>query len=623
MDRDQKLAQVLVEFAHTLGTDFSIQSILDHLVLRIVDVLPVTGAGVMLMARDEENLHFVAASNAKVLEIESLQNELGEGPCLEAYRTNEAVAIPDLANDHRFPEFSAGARSKGLAAVFTFPMRLDKHRLGALDLYRDTPGQLDDEDMQAAQVLADVAAAYLFNAQARSDTLASAEMAQHRSLHDPLTGLPNRTLLSERLEHAVARARRPNQVVAVLFVDLDRFKSINDRFGHHVGDLLLIEVASRLRHVLRPGDTLARLAGDEFVVLCEDLGAPDQAEVVAERIVATLGEPMSIVGHRIEVTASVGLAFSGPGVDVPQSLLHDADFAMYQVKRAGGARHQVIDNTARRVADHHQDLEDDLRAALTRAEFALAYQPIADADGALVGVEALLRWRHPERGWILPGTVLPIAERSGLIVPLGEWVLRQAFRDFARWDRTHSGAIAHLTVNVSARQVSNPDFATIVSEALSESKINPSEVTLELTETMFLGNTPRAPGVLHDLRALGVELSLDDFGTGYSCLAYLKRFPFSMVKIDRSFIADIASSGTRTIVAAIISLAHELNLTVIAEGVESVQQLEQVMSLGADCMQGFFLGRPLTFEEFNELLEHSDPTVIRLPIGDNASLTSW
>jgi len=624
MDRDQKLAQVLVEFAYTLGTDFSIQGILDHLVQRIVDVLPVTGAGVMLMDGDDRNLHFVAASNPHVLESESLQNELGEGPCLEAYRTNEAVAVPDLSGDLRFPLFSSGARERGLAAVFTFPMRLDEHRLGALDLYRDTPGSLDAEDMRAAQVLADVAAAYLFNAKARHNAMADAQTAHHRSLHDPLTGLPNRTLFTERLEHAVARTGRSAEILAVLFVDLDRFKSINDRYGHHVGDQLLIDVATRISHVVRPGDTVARLAGDEFVVLCEDLGEPGQAEFVAERIVAKLGEPMHFNGHQLEVTASVGLAFSGPGVELPQSLLQDADFAMYQVKRAGGARHQVIDHGARIEADRLDHLERDLRVAVDRDEFTLAYQPIADTRGGVVGVEALVRWRHPESGWVLPEHLLPLAERSRLIVPLGTRVLSRACRDFARWRAMYGGMIGQLTVNVSASQVSSPDFVTTVAQVLAETGVEPAEVTLELTETTFLGNAPRALDALVDIRALGVKLALDDFGTGYSCLAFLRRFPFSVVKIDRVFVADRDPSA-RAIVGAIIALAHQLGLTVVAEGIETAQQLEQLIGMGADHVQGHFLSPPLLFDVLTEhLLQPMNTKVIQLPVGAAAITTpSW
>jgi len=293
---DQGLEAVLVEFAHTLGTDFSVQKILDHLVTRVVDILPVTGAGVMVMG-ERGDLRFVAASNEVVMRIEGLQNELHEGPCLQAYCTGEAVAITDLASDAGFPQFSPRARADGLAAVFTFPIRLGGDRLGALDLYRDTPGALSEGDLQKAQVLADVAAAYLFNAQARIDTSATLARLEHRSLHDALTGLPNRTLLEELLDRAVARARRSHLVAAVLFADLDGFKAVNDRHGHHVGDLLLGAVAARLTGVLRPGDTLARLGGDEFAVLCEDLHVAADAEIVAERITTAVAAPFDLAGH--------------------------------------------------------------------------------------------------------------------------------------------------------------------------------------------------------------------------------------------------------------------------------------------------------------------------------------
>ncbi len=317
---DPRLAPVLVEFAQTLGTDFSVQRILDHLVRRIVDILPVTGAGVMLMGGQQE-LHFLAASNEAVLVIEGLQNELGEGPCLEAYRTGEAVAVIDLRSNTRFPRFSSRAWADGLAAVFTFPLRLEDERLGALDLYRDTPGALNEQDQQSGQLLADVAAAYLVNAQARIDTSASVAQLNHRSLHDPLTGLPNRTLLEELLEQAVARARRSRHAAAILFADLDGFKAVNDRYGHHIGDQLLCDLAVRMSEVLRPGDTLARLGGDEFVVLCEDLHDDTEAKTVAARVIDAVSQPFRLSGHTITLTVSVGIAFAGPGQDIPAALL--------------------------------------------------------------------------------------------------------------------------------------------------------------------------------------------------------------------------------------------------------------------------------------------------------------
>jgi EAL domain-containing protein (putative c-di-GMP-specific phosphodiesterase class I) len=310
------------------------------------------------------------------------------------------------------------------------------------------------------------------------------------------------------------------------------------------------------------------------------------------------------------------LAFSGPGVDIPESLLRDADFAMYQVKQAGGARHQVIDHTARVAADQLDHLSRDLRGALRRDELALAYQPIADArTRGLVGVEALLRWRHPQRGWVLPDVIMPIAERNNFVVPLGDYVLRQACCDLVQWNRTYGGAIGQVTVNVSARQVSNPSFVAGVAEVLVETGVDPAQLTLELTETTFLEDTERALVGLNDLRALGVVLSLDDFGTGYSCLTYLKRFPFGVVKIDRSFIADIGRDpGARAIVAAIIDLSHELGLSVVAEGIETELQLDHVAGLGADCVQGYFLSRPLLFDQITKLIrDTARHTVIRLP----------
>jgi diguanylate cyclase (GGDEF)-like protein len=450
MNRDARLAEVLVEFAYTLGTDFSLDAILDRLMQHVVDLLPITGAGVMLMEADAE-LHFVAASNETIQEIEALQREFDEGPCLEAYRTGRAVAVPDLSVDQRFPSFSPRALSAGLQAVFTFPLRLDEHRLGALDLYRDAPGNLSAGDHRAAQVLADVAAAYLFNANARqvaSDTLAS---VRHHSLHDPLTGLANRTLFAEHLEHAVASARRSHLPVAVLFIDLDRFELINDRYGHHVGDLMLLAVSDRLTPQLRPGDTLARFAGDEFLVLCENLSHPIDAELLANRIVTAFVEPFEVNGHSIEMSASVGIAFSGLGANLPQSLLHDADIAMYEAKSSGGASYRVVNHATLVEADRRVHVEAELPVAFRRGELHLAYQPISRTrDSTLVGVEALLRWNHPRLGQVPPTTMIPIAERSGLILALGDWVIRQACSDFVRWNGAHRAAVGHASSTTPA-----------------------------------------------------------------------------------------------------------------------------------------------------------------------------
>jgi len=385
-----------------------------------------------------------------------------------------------------------------------------------------------------------------------------------------------------------------------------------------------VAVAERLKSVLRPHDTLARLAGDEFVILCENLERSDAAEHVAERIAAAMGSGFEVGGETLRVTASVGLAFAGPGEELPESLVRDADFAMYQAKQAGGAHHQVLDPAARLAALHREVLRNDLRDALERQELHLAYQPIVNApDGALMAVEALLRWRHPTRGWVMPNQILPIAETTGLILEIGEWALAEACRDLRHWQQ-HCGSIPHITVNVSPHQVMAPGFDVTVKSVLDNTSTDPSDIFLEVTETAFLEDGPRALSVLTKIKEVGVGLILDDFGTGYSSLNYLREFPFDILKIDQAFISHLdGENNTRKIVAAMIDLAHGLGLAVVAEGVETSQQLAEVISLGADRAQGYHFCRPMLMDQFNErILEPAGAAPIRLPLPRQARASS-
>jgi diguanylate cyclase (GGDEF)-like protein len=364
MEGERQLSDVLSEFARTMVTDFPIQAILDHLVTRIVEVLPITAAGVTLIS---PSLHprYVAASDGSALRFEKLQTELGEGPCLAAYQSGEAVAVADLRAETRFPLFVPRALQAGLMAVFTFPLRSGVDQLGALDLYRDSPGPLDGATMDAAQTLADVAAAYLLNAQARTELREASERSREQSLHDALTGLPNRVLFLERLDRAVLRGQRSGKQAAVLFADLDDFKLVNDELGHRVGDELLVAIAARLTAVLREGDTLARMSGDEFVILCEDLRDVTEVEEIATRIDVAMATPFTLFVAEVGITASVGIALSGlsgPGDQLSHRLLADADTAMYQAKRQGGARHQIIDPDDE-LAPQRATSERDLRGA--------------------------------------------------------------------------------------------------------------------------------------------------------------------------------------------------------------------------------------------------------------------
>jgi diguanylate cyclase (GGDEF)-like protein/PAS domain S-box-containing protein len=427
-----------------------------------------------------------------------------------------------------------------------------------------------------------------------------------RKVYDGLTGLPNRVLFHDRLASALARARRnPGALVAVLFLDLDRFKIVNDSLGHSVGDRLLVEVAQRLQRCVRGGDTVARLGGDEFALLLtgvRDVSDPTRAAI---RIQESLAAPFNLDGREVFTSASVGIAMSASGYEEPGGLLQDADTAMYRAKSRGGGRSEVFDEEMRARALARLQLESDLRRAVERESFELHYQPIVSpGSGRILAFEALVRWRHPERGLILPEEFISLAEETGLVLALGGQVLRQACRRMRAWlDRLPVGSPLVVTVNVSARQLACTDFPELVAEALRESDLPPEKLKLEITESALIENADSAAGLLRRLHGLGVGIWLDDFGTGHSSFSYLHRFPIETLKIERSFIGKLdQGDGSFAIVRAIVLLAHSLGLSTIAEGVELPGQRDRLRDLGCDGVQGFLFSQPLPGDAASELI---------------------
>ncbi|MGV3710173.1 MAG: putative bifunctional diguanylate cyclase/phosphodiesterase [Gemmatimonas sp.] len=429
------------------------------------------------------------------------------------------------------------------------------------------------------------------------------ERLVHQSLHDPLTGLANRVLFRERVEHALTRVARGDNV-GVLFLDLDNFKAVNDSLGHAEGDVLLETVARRLLQATRGCDTVSRLGGDEFAILLEGLTGEPEAISVIDRVRDALSRPMNLRGRGINVSASIGLAHAELGQNVTE-VLRNADLAMYHAKAAGRGGYQVYEEGMHSAVLDRLEIESDLRRALEGDEFRLLYQPIVDLESSrLLGVEALLRWQHPTRGLLGPDVFIKIAEETGLIVSIGRWALAEACRQAREWEvEAGDGSGITMSVNISGRQLVEPTLVSDVAAIVKASELTPSLLTLELTETILMRDTELTLSTLHELKSLGVRLAIDDFGTGYSSLSYLQRFPIDTLKIDKAFIDSVARGGSDAALArTIVSLAGLLELSTVAEGVEGDDQRAHLLELGCVRAQGYLFARPLVAGEVGAMM---------------------
>ncbi|MEK7851666.1 MAG: EAL domain-containing protein [Deltaproteobacteria bacterium] len=434
---------------------------------------------------------------------------------------------------------------------------------------------------------------------------------------DALTGLPNRILLKDRTEQSIASSRRSDTKTGILFLDLDHFKNINDSLGHRIGDMLLKDMAERLKGLLRESDTVARIGGDEFVILLPDIIGLEDAAQVGRKIMDTMKEAFAVDAHTFHTTASIGISLYPDDGEDYDALTKNADTAMYKAKEVGRNNYQFFTQEMNDRVFERLSMENNLRLAIEREEFILYYQPQADLKtGRLIGAEALIRWQHPDMGLILPARFIHIAEDSGLIVPIGEWVLRTACRQNREWQKAGLSAVP-ISVNLSAVQFRESDFLETVARAVKDTEIDPHSLELELTERAIMQDVESAVVIMRQMKEMGFKLAIDDFGTGYSSLSYLKRFPIDRLKIDQSFIRDINTDpDDAAITLAVISMAHSLGLKVIAEGVETAEQLAFLKEHGCDEIQGYYFGKSLPSDEFEMFLRQQELHASKISPGD-------
>jgi diguanylate cyclase (GGDEF)-like protein len=569
---------------------------------RVNRVLGTDICGVLKAEPDKSEFEIVASSGLP---------EDTEGPLLVptgtqsqagyVLATGTPLVVRDWQNERRFKQ-SVVLKEAGMMSGVTVLIKGKGQPIGVLGAHTTELRDFTAQDVSFMEAMANVLANAIERRTAEDQT-------QHEALHDPLTGLPNRTLFLDRLDHALAQASRHGASVSVLFLDLDQFKLVNDSLGHAAGDELLATVAPRLEQALRPGDTVARFGGDEFAILVEDIANERGATRVAERIAQALTRPFILRQREHFVSASIGIAI-GTGSEVPEAVIRDADAALYRAKERGRGGYEIFDEVMRSRVIEHMQTENDLRRALQRRELELYYQPIIDLrDANIVAIEALLRWNHPERGLIGPMSFIPVAEESRLIIPIGRWVIEQACRQAVSWQSLNpDGRPIGVSVNLSARQVADPDLVAHLQRAIDDTGIDPSTLRLELTESTLLDDTASVENTLEDLKALGTRLVLDDFGTGFSSLGYLKRLPLSAIKLDRSFVEHVAEDEhDAAIVHAVAEMADTMGIDVVAEGVETEEQMEAAAKLGCGYAQGFYFTEPIPADELENLLAEPLP----------------
>jgi diguanylate cyclase (GGDEF)-like protein len=520
-----------------------------------------------------------------------------------AVQSGQPYISNDYLNDPRMTRFRERLRKNGVRSVASFPFIKDGQSVGYLNFQSDQLGVFTPELTDLLQRLADNVAFALGNFDRAEQKKQADDRIQYLATHDNLTGLPNRGTFMELLEQSIKSARRHNSACAVLFIDLDRFKVINDSLGHAAGDALLIEVANRLRSSVRESDVVARLGGDEFVVILEDAVDRDHVAEVARKILETLMRPIVLGGHECRATGSIGIAlFPDNGGDA-QTLTKNADMAMYLAKEDGKNDFRFFSPEVRSQSIERLVLETSLRHALELNQFSLHYQPKLDiASGQINGVEALLRWTHPDLGQLPPMKFIPLAEETGLIVPIGRWVLRTACSQNVAWRRAGLPEIA-IAVNLSPRQFSDENLLRDIDDILNDTGMSPKLLQLEITESMMMQNVQRAIKLLDQIQSRGIRLAIDDFGTGYSSMSMMKQFPIDTIKIDRSFVRDLEKNAEdRAIAMAIINMGKALGLTVVAEGVETSEQDEFLRTHACDELQGYLFCKPVPAAEIPDLL---------------------
>jgi diguanylate cyclase (GGDEF)-like protein len=593
----QALLERMSKILRSITQRESLQTTLDAIVAGAAALVEEPIAALRLRDADDPETVVMVSSVGVPPEVaeQTRRGRLGEGAGGQAIEQERLVLIENyLHADRIVPAFSAYHIETAMAA----PVRDQGRVVGSLVVATRTAGR------RFSQVEQDVLLAFAEHASLAVTDARMVDDARHRAMHDSLTGLPNRALFIDRLAHALASARRRRTGVAVLFLDLDNFKVVNDSLGHTAGDDLLLAVGGRLRETLRRSDTIARFGGDEFGILVEDVEHERDAIRVAEQVAALFVHPFSLDAREHFVSASIGIAISDAAADKPDTLIRNADAAMYRAKSHGRGGYELFDEIMRARALERLRIESELRAALTRDELRLVYQPIVSlATGAVTGAEALVRWQHPERGELAPAEFITVAEESGLIVRLGEWVLTAACEEAARWAAMRpDGPPLNVSVNLSARQVAESRLAEVVAEALERSGLDPANLVLEITESVLLEDADTPKDTLRAVKDLGVRLVLDDFGTGYSSLGYLKRLPLDGLKIDRQFVAGLGTDSDDTaIVSAVTGMAHGLGLTVIAEGVETEGQRDALRALGCQRAQGYLFWRPVSAAAFRML----------------------